>query len=116
MAQLVRCGVAAKLFIFILTIWKNCFARQLQQAIFFFMLMHISGGASEREWSAFERGLILGLALRYGQWLSVIQVAQMLGYSYNGAWSALARCRVLDKNDEGQWGLSQELVKDEKQG
>lgn len=67
---------------------------------------------TDREYAAFERGLILGCALGNGARLTTQEVADLLGYhglrrGYHGAYFALSRARVpgLIQDEEGRWEL-----------
>ena len=67
---------------------------------------------TEREFAAFERGLILGCALGNGARLTTQEIADLLGYhglrrGYNGAFMAMNRARVsgLTQGDDGRWEL-----------
>lgn len=63
----------------------------------------------EREYKAFERGVILGIRLALGERPTTNEVVDMLGYrSYQGANQAMSQLRVPGFNreeDTGRWWL-----------
>lgn len=74
--------------------------------------MASNGDAQEREWMAFERGLILGCALGNGKRMTLSEIAGLLGYGgqrdgYFGAYYAMTTARIpgLVQAEDGRWEL-----------
>lgn len=60
----------------------------------------------EREFGAFERGLMLGFALAEGLVPDMQEVADLLGYrSSNSAHKAMSRCRLWQVHREEEGGI-----------